>query len=173
MLRFIKRIIRRMNQYARRIYSILIPAFVGLIGVSLYSVSWLDGKSYQGLVSISLAILASMCLVIAIYAFIYDTITTFHKRRLLKILRHLRGYLADMSHLGRDFMAENNNRKAEQLLENFKTLHTEIKGYIKHRILDELAVWEKPLDNSLAIAIKESIGKLEDIICKYENLVSE
>jgi len=100
-----------MNQYSRRLWSICLPAFVGIIGISLYTVSWLDGKYYQELVSISLAILALICFIITIYALSYDTKTTFHKHRLFKILQHLRGYLADMSHLGRDFMAENDKRK--------------------------------------------------------------
>lgn len=79
MLLFIKHIIRRMVELARRIWSILIPAFVGLIGISLYTIYWLDGKWYQALVSISLAILALICLVIGVIMLIYDFKTTWRK----------------------------------------------------------------------------------------------
>lgn len=173
MLPFIKRIIRRMNQYARRIWSICFSLFGVFIIGGLQAIIFLDGKQYQKLVLILLAILALICLSIALYAVSYDTMTTFRKHRLLKILQHLRGYLIDMSRLGHDFMATNDKSESEKLLESFKTLYMGIEGYIKHRIPDELTVWDKPLDNKLAIAIKESIGKLEDIISKYENLVSE
>ncbi len=61
-----------MLEFARRIWSILIPAFVGLIGISLYTVYWLNGEWYQGIVSISLAILALISLVTGIWALVYD-----------------------------------------------------------------------------------------------------
>ncbi|MFC2072018.1 hypothetical protein ACFLUU_04790 [Chloroflexota bacterium] len=173
MIKFIERIIRRMKEIARTMWTVCYSLFGVFIIGGVQALIFLDGKSYQGLVLISLAILALVCLIIALYTSSYDIITTFRRHRRLKTLRHLRGYVIDMSHLGRDFMAENDNRKAEQLLKSFKTLYTEIEGYIRRRIPNELTVWEKPLDNQLAIAIKESIGKLEDIISRYENLVSE
>ena len=104
MLGFINRIIQRMNQYVRRLWSICIPAFVLLIGFTIQALLFLDGKPYQQLVLISLAILALICFIIAIYALSYDTKTTFRKHRLLKVLQHLRRYLADISFLGDDFM---------------------------------------------------------------------
>ena len=169
MLSYIKRIIRRMNQYARRIWSICFPAFVLLIGFTIQALIFLDGKAYQNLVLISLAILALICLIIALYTFSCDTITTFRKHRLLKILQHLRGYLISMECLQRDFMAESNNRQLEQYVENFNSLHTEIEGYVKRMISDELTVWNKPFsDRQFGIVVKESIMKLKDVISKYE-----
>ncbi len=173
MIKFIKRIIQRMKQYARRYCSICFSAFILLIVGMIPVLIALDGKWYQGLALIILATIALICLVVTIITFTFDTITTFRKHRLLKILQHLRGYLIDMSRLGRDVMAENNDTALGKLLKRFQGLHTEIGRYIKHRTPDELAVWEKPLDNQLAIAIKESIGRLEGIISKYESLVSE
>jgi len=169
MLEFMKRIIRRMNQYARRLWTICFSAFVLLIGFTIQALISLDGKPYQKLVLILLAILAFVCLIIALYTLSYDTITTFRKHRLLKKLQHLRGYLASMERLQRDFTAENDRIQLGQIVENFKSLHTEIEGYFEHTIPDELAVWNKPFSDSMfGIAVKESIMSLEDIISKYE-----
>ncbi len=81
----------------------------------------------------------------------------------------LRDYLVDMNRLYRDFMTENNHGPQEQLLESFKLLHVKIEGYLKHATPSELASWNEPFSsNSLGIAAKEDIERLEDIVNKYE-----
>lgn len=167
---FLKRIIYFMHQYARRIWSILIPVFFVILLGMVQVLITLDGKWYQSLVLIILGIVSLICLVIAIVALTYDTKTTFREHRSRKLLRNLRGYLAGMERLKRDFMAEYNKRQLDQIVESFKSLHTEIEGYFERVIPDELTVWNKPFsDLSFGIAVKESIGKLEDIIRKYES----
>ena len=174
MIKFIKRIIQRMKQYARRYCSICFSAFILLIVGMIPVLIALDGKWYQGLALIILATIALICLVVTIITFTFDTITTFRKHRLLKILQHLRGYLIEIRRLDHDIMAENNKMELELLLGSFNALDTEIEKYLKHKATDELAVWDKPYsDNMLGIVIKESNRRLEEIISKYENLVSE
>ena len=159
-----------MHQYARRIWSILIPVFAILIGFIIQALIFLDGKAYQILVLISVAIIALICLIIAGFALAYDTKITFREARSRKLLRILRVYLANMERLERDFMAESNERQLAQILESFQSLHAEIKGYVERMMPDELVVWSKPFsDLQLGIAVKESIGRLGDIIRKYES----
>jgi catalase (peroxidase I) len=75
-----------------------------------------------------------------------------------------------MECLKRDFMAESNRTQSDQTLERFKLLHADIEGYVGREIPGELVIWNKPFsDLSLGIVLKESIGRLEDIICKYDS----
>jgi catalase (peroxidase I) len=75
-----------------------------------------------------------------------------------------------MECLKRDFMAESNRTQSDQTLERFKLLHADIEGYVGCEIPGELVIWNKPFsDLSLGIVLKESIGRLEDIICKYDS----
>ena len=79
MLRFVRCIIQRMRDFARRVWSICLSLFgVFLIG-SLQALIFLNDKSYQFLVSISLIILALICLVIGVVMLIYDFKTTRRK----------------------------------------------------------------------------------------------
>jgi membrane protein YdbS with pleckstrin-like domain len=67
-----KRIIRRMLELARRLWSICIPAFAVLAVGGCAPLYYLDGKWYQLLVSILLWFLALMCLILAVITLTYD-----------------------------------------------------------------------------------------------------
>ena len=164
-----KRIIRRMLQYARRIWSICFSALGGILLVSVQVLIFLDGKCYQGLVFYILGFLALISLAIGIVPFIYDTKTTFRQNHLFKLSQQLRDYLVDMKRLDYDFKMEHNQKRIDELLDVFKELCTKIEGFIKCEMPNELEYWGGALSGQyiqLGIAIKESIKRLEDIISK-------
>ena len=68
----IKRIIRHMLEFARRVWQIFIPAFAVLIVGSVSALIWLGNTWYHYLVSMVLAILAVIALIIGVVAFICD-----------------------------------------------------------------------------------------------------
>lgn len=84
MLSLIKRIILRMKEIARKIWSILIPVFVVLIGFIIQALIFLEGKSYQTLILILLASLALICLVVGVTMLIYDFRITWKKEHKFK-----------------------------------------------------------------------------------------
>ncbi len=164
-----KRIMKHMHQYARRIWSVSLPAFFAIVFGGIQVLVFLDGKCYQGLVLYILGCLAFISFIIGIIALTYDTETTFRQHHLLKISQHLQDYLADMKRLNHDFEIEQNHKRMENLLEVFRTLHTKIEWFIKHELPNELEYWNESLTGQsilLGIAIKESIRRLEDIISK-------
>jgi membrane protein YdbS with pleckstrin-like domain len=75
----LKRIIRRMLEFARRLWSICIPAFAVLVVGGCAPLYYLDGKWYQLLVSIIVWFLALICLIIAIITLNYDFRITWQK----------------------------------------------------------------------------------------------
>ncbi len=90
MLSLIKRIIRRVKEIARTIWTVCFSTFAVLTVGGCAPLYYLNGKSYQFLLSIIIWILALICLVIAVIAFIYDFKTTWQKDKQAKAPKHLR-----------------------------------------------------------------------------------
>jgi uncharacterized membrane protein len=68
-----------MLEFARRLWSICIPAFAVLAVGGCAPLYYLDGKWYQYLVSIILWFLALTCLIIVIITLTYDLRVTWRK----------------------------------------------------------------------------------------------
>jgi hypothetical protein len=174
MKHWIQNIIRRMQLYARRIWSILLPAFFVLIGAIVSALILLDGKSYQWLVLVVLGVLAVACLTVSIILLVYDGVTTHRKDRILAISRQLREYLIEMKRLENDSNRGQHEAELQPLIKDFNALETKIEEYLKHMIPEQVEYWNKPIADGgpvfIGYATKEHSRQLEVLVDKYANL---